>query len=63
MQSDGMVGAGVLSVTISVDDAVILYDTLVGAIFSTLGGAVSPTLRAGDVCTALIGAPDLFKRS
>ena len=55
-----MVGAGVLSVPTLGDGALILRDKIYGAGVSTLGGALPPTICAGDVCTTLGGSPGLF---
>ena len=62
VQADGMVGAGVLNVPTLGDGAVILRAILGVVEVFTLCVDVSPTLCVDDVCTAIEGAPGLFRR-
>ena len=61
VREDGMMREGVLSVPTLGYVAVILHATLGDAGVSTLGGASSLTLCAGNICTPIGGAPGLFQ--
>ena len=63
VQADGIVGEGVLIVPTLGDGAVIQLYKIGGSGVSTLGGAVSSTIRDADICTTHRGAQGLFRRA